>query len=97
MTKKEIQKKLKEQFGIEVTLRPRKATLQHILNNAIKDKKENKLTSKVTHLDDIYYTAYPEYPKDNKVFNGYDLTGRILFYAVLVFLGALLVTGFMII
>ena len=31
MTKKEIQKVLKERFGVEVTLRPRKATLQRIL------------------------------------------------------------------
>ena len=35
MTKKEIQKVLKERFGIEVTLRPRKATLQRLLKDAV--------------------------------------------------------------
>ena len=35
MTKKEIQKILKERFNIEVTLRPRKATLQRLLKDAV--------------------------------------------------------------
>ena len=35
MTKKEIQKVLKERIGIEVTLRPRKATLQRLLKDAV--------------------------------------------------------------
>ena len=35
MTKREIQKVLKERFGIEVTLRPRKATLQRLLKDAV--------------------------------------------------------------
>jgi len=55
MTKKEIQKVLKERYDIEVTLRPRKATLLHILNNAMEEKEKGMLTSEVSYFDDIYY------------------------------------------
>ena len=35
MTKKDIQRILKERFNVEVTLRPRKATLQRILKSEV--------------------------------------------------------------
>ena len=41
MTKKEIQKVLKERFGIEVTLRPRKTTLQRLLKDAVSQSTKN--------------------------------------------------------
>lgn len=65
MTKKEIQKVLLEEYGIEVTLRPRKATLLHILNNAKEEKKKGMLTSEVLYFDDIYYECGMN--KDGKI------------------------------
>jgi len=56
MTKKEIQKELAE-LGIEVTLRPRKATLLWMLEEARKD------ASDVTFMDDIKEVCDPKKPE----------------------------------
>ena len=56
MTKKEIQARLKE-LGIEVTLRPRKATLLWILEEAEKG------PSDVTFMDDIKEACDPRKPE----------------------------------
>ena len=54
LTKREILKELKK-FGIDATLRPRKAVLVELLERVKKDHKEKKLkNNKVTFLDDVY-------------------------------------------
>ena len=64
MTKQEIVNELKK-YGIEATLRPRKAILVELLERVKEDYKNGKLTDqKVTFLDDIYEkTSYDPFKK----------------------------------
>ena len=53
MTKREIQKVLKERFGIEVTLRPRKATLQRLLKDAVSKSTKNGCSGWHSQIEEI--------------------------------------------
>jgi len=88
MTKKEIKAKLLS-YGIEVTLRPRKATLLELLERVEKEHKAGRLTSKVTHMDDIYYACcdtegniYQD-PPIEKVMEWLTLVGCTVFFGFL--------------
>jgi len=88
MTKKEIKAKLLS-YGIEVTLRPRKATLLELLERVEKEHKAGRLTSKVTHMDDIYYACcdtegniYQDKPIE-KIMEWLTLAGCTIFFGFL--------------
>ena len=53
MTKREIQKVLKERFGIEVTLRPRKATLQRLLKDAVSKSTKEGCSGKYSFYEEL--------------------------------------------
>ena len=59
LTKKEIIEELKK-YDIHATLRPRKAILVNLLERVREEHKKGVLTSKVTHMDDIYYHCEKE-------------------------------------
>lgn len=93
-TKREIQKILKERFNVEVTLRPRKATLERILKNEVA--KSTKAGCSGWHPVEPTTEEWMEFTKVEPMDNPHERTAWIIFYGFLasvVFLTGLGVTG----